>query len=141
MAHAACCGQRRITHENCSLPGHHALTLSPDSPAQLPLPCDSHVTPAGCSYSNLILTEADGRIVSCARQVSSRMSSRRSLQTGAAYAPPPPQPGAAPSAAEPQEAWQAAVLAAAERGKAGDVGSALAAAYQVCPHLWDKKWP
>lgn len=83
-----------------------------------------------CSYSNLVLTDEGGRIVSCARQISSKMSSKRSLQTGAAYSFPPAQSGAQPSASQPLEDWRAAVVASAS-DRAGSISAALSTAYQV----------
>ena len=89
-----------------------------------------------CSYSNLVLTDKEQRIVSCARQISSRMSSKRLLQTGSQYAFPPPQFSVPPSASETCAVWQLN-LRGADTQQLGQTGAplvlaaAMAQAYQV----------
>ena len=81
-----------------------------------------------CRYSNLVLTDEKRRIVACARQISGKMSSLRSLQTGAEYAPPPPQEGADPSADESLEDWVSCLRASGTYQIAG----AMCRSYRVC---------
>ncbi|MBD2579250.1 NFACT family protein [Oscillatoria sp. FACHB-1406] len=57
-------------------------------------------------YSNVILTDANRQIVTCAYQVSDRQSSYRTVQTGQPYELPPPLVAATPHADEPQARWQ-----------------------------------
>ncbi|MDY6782782.1 MAG: NFACT RNA binding domain-containing protein [Cyanobacteriota bacterium] len=57
-------------------------------------------------YSNVILTEANNQIVTCARQINQRQSSLRTVQTGQPYEPPPPLGGSIPRADESQQRWQ-----------------------------------
>jgi predicted ribosome quality control (RQC) complex YloA/Tae2 family protein len=57
-------------------------------------------------YSNVILTDANNQIVTCAHQVSEKQSSFRTVQTGQPYELPPPLVAATPSLEEPQPRWQ-----------------------------------
>ncbi len=57
-------------------------------------------------YSNVILTDARGQIVTVAYQVGSQQSSARTVQTGRAYTPPPALTNAAPHPEEPPDRWQ-----------------------------------
>jgi predicted ribosome quality control (RQC) complex YloA/Tae2 family protein len=57
-------------------------------------------------YSNVILTEANQQIVTCARQINERQSSLRTVQTGQPYEPPPALAGSIPSIEESQQRWQ-----------------------------------
>ena len=91
-----------------------------------------------CSYSNLILTDEKQRIVSCARQISSRMSSKRLLQTGSQYTFPPPQFSVPPSASETCSVWQLNLRGADTQqlqrtGVPLGLAAAMAQAYWVRP--------
>ncbi len=57
-------------------------------------------------YSNVILTNAQGQIVTAAHQVTSNQSSVRPISTGDRYLPPPHLSGHFPSLAESQAHWQ-----------------------------------
>ena len=57
-------------------------------------------------YSNVILTDASGRIVSPAKQISSSQSSVRPIQTGQFYETPPPLTGTVPKLEESFDRWQ-----------------------------------
>lgn len=57
-------------------------------------------------YSNVILTQADQRIVTAAHQVSEQQSSVRPIQTGRLYQPPPPITGRLPRLEEAFDDWQ-----------------------------------
>lgn len=57
-------------------------------------------------YSNVILTDAQGQIVTPARQISSAQSSVRPIQTGQPYEVPPVLTGTTPKLAEAYERWQ-----------------------------------
>lgn len=57
-------------------------------------------------YSNVILTDASGAIVTAAHQVSQQQSSVRPIQTGQPYELPPSLGGAIPALGESQERWQ-----------------------------------
>ncbi len=57
-------------------------------------------------YSNAILVDAEGRIVTAAHQVSDKQSSVRPIQTGDLYVAPPPLCAPIPSAGESFEAWR-----------------------------------
>ena len=57
-------------------------------------------------YSNVILTDADGVIVTAAHQVSQQQSSVRPIQTGQNYELPPSLSGAIPSLREERSRWQ-----------------------------------
>ena len=57
-------------------------------------------------YSNLVLTDANGQIVTAAHQVSAAQSSLRTVQTGQPYELPPPLTGTLPSLQETQQRWQ-----------------------------------
>lgn len=57
-------------------------------------------------YSNVILTDASGAIVTAAHQVSQQQSSVRPIQTGQPYELPPSLGGAIPTLSESQERWQ-----------------------------------
>lgn len=56
-------------------------------------------------YSNAVLTQADGLIITCAHQVSPQESRVRPLQTGDHYQPPPPLNQTIPRLDEPFEPW------------------------------------
>ncbi len=58
-------------------------------------------------YSNLILVNQAGEIVTAAHQVSSQQSRRRPIQTGQPYQAPPPLTEAIPTLKEPFDQWQA----------------------------------
>ncbi|MEO1792453.1 MAG: NFACT family protein, partial [Cyanobacteria bacterium J06629_19] len=60
-------------------------------------------------YSNVILTSADGQIVTAAHQVSEQQSSVRPIQTGQMYVHPPAIRGKLPSLDESFEDWQSRV--------------------------------
>lgn len=96
------------------------------------MPSSSPIFP-DCSYSNLVLTDGGKRIISCARQVSAKMSSKRSLQTGAPYSFPPAQSTRLPSLAESLEALRENVAAVdpAKDGTPLPLATALTRAYQV----------
>lgn len=57
-------------------------------------------------YSNVILANADGQIVTAAHQVSEKQSSLRAIQTGAPYSLPPKRFSSIPNSQEPFEAWK-----------------------------------
>ncbi len=57
-------------------------------------------------YSNAVLTQADGTIVTAAHQVSDRQSSIRPIQTGQPYQLPPKLLDAVPNPEEPRDRWQ-----------------------------------
>ncbi|MEL6555938.1 MAG: NFACT RNA binding domain-containing protein [Cyanobacteria bacterium J06621_11] len=57
-------------------------------------------------YSNVILTTAEGQIVTAANQVSEQQSSVRPIQTGKPYAHPPAIRGKLPKIDDTFEAWQ-----------------------------------
>ena len=57
-------------------------------------------------YSNVILTDADGQIVTAAHQVSEQQSSVRPIQTGRSYVHPPAIRGKLPTLSESFEDWQ-----------------------------------
>ena len=57
-------------------------------------------------YSNVILTDAKGQIITAAHQVSPEKSSLRPIQTGQLYDPPPSLTGSIPDRAESQASWQ-----------------------------------
>lgn len=57
-------------------------------------------------YSNVILTDASGAIITAAHQVSQQQSSVRPIQTGQRYELPPSLGGAIPVLGESQERWQ-----------------------------------
>ncbi len=57
-------------------------------------------------YSNVILTNAENRIVTAAHQVSAQQSSVRPIQTGDIYQPPPHLTDPIPSLSESFEHWQ-----------------------------------
>lgn len=57
-------------------------------------------------YSNVILTDAKGQIITAAHQVSPEKSSLRPVQTGQLYDPPPSLTGSIPDRAESQASWQ-----------------------------------
>jgi predicted ribosome quality control (RQC) complex YloA/Tae2 family protein len=60
-------------------------------------------------YSNVILTDAEGKIIAPARQVNINQSSVRPIQTGQSYELPPTLVGTIPKLAETYESWQARV--------------------------------
>ena len=57
-------------------------------------------------YSNVILTDAEGQIVTPAKQISAAQSSVRPIQTGQPYEVPPALTGTTPKLDEPYERWQ-----------------------------------
>ncbi|MEL6397784.1 MAG: NFACT RNA binding domain-containing protein [Cyanobacteria bacterium J06626_4] len=57
-------------------------------------------------YSNVILANARGQIVTAAHQVSEKQSSVRPILTGSPYTPPPAITGPFPAIDEPQARWQ-----------------------------------
>ena len=57
-------------------------------------------------YSNVILTNAKGQIVTAAHQVNEQQSSVRPILTGDLYEPPPPMSGPFPTLEEPEADWQ-----------------------------------
>lgn len=57
-------------------------------------------------YSNLLLVNQDGQIVTVANQVNQKQSRVRTIQTGQAYGPPPALQEAQPDGAEAFERWQ-----------------------------------
>jgi len=57
-------------------------------------------------YSNVMLVNDQGQVVTAAHQVSSQQSSVRSIQTGQPYSPPPAMPLPAPNLSESQDRWQ-----------------------------------
>jgi predicted ribosome quality control (RQC) complex YloA/Tae2 family protein len=60
-------------------------------------------------YSNVILVDATGQVVTAAHQVNANQSSLRQIQTGQPYQVPPPLTGTLPKLEESQESWQARV--------------------------------
>lgn len=79
-----------------------------------------------------MLTNSDQRIEACARQVSSKMSSKRSLQTGQHYSLPPVQEGAVPSASELPQEWREHVLGSITATRQGlSLASAMCQSYRV----------
>jgi predicted ribosome quality control (RQC) complex YloA/Tae2 family protein len=60
-------------------------------------------------YSNVILTDAEGKIISPARQINSTQSSLRTIQTGQLYEIPPCLTGTLPKLEETYDRWQARV--------------------------------
>jgi predicted ribosome quality control (RQC) complex YloA/Tae2 family protein len=60
-------------------------------------------------YSNVILVNQEGLIVSAAHQVNERQSRLRTIQTGANYEPPPALIADTPSLSEDFTSWQAKV--------------------------------
>ena len=89
-----------------------------------------------CRYSNVILTQPDGKILVCAYQVGSKMSSARQLQTGGHYQLPPKPQGIPPDLTEPFDSWQnnislAAQMVSEKTGKAVSVADGMLRAYQV----------
>lgn len=57
-------------------------------------------------YSNVILTDSGGEIITAAHQVSSQQSSVRPIQTGQPYELPPALTGTVANLSESQERWQ-----------------------------------
>jgi predicted ribosome quality control (RQC) complex YloA/Tae2 family protein len=57
-------------------------------------------------YSNVILTDGPGQIVTTAHQVNAQQSRVRTVQTGQTYEPPPPLLGDIPDRTEPFAQWQ-----------------------------------
>ena len=120
---------RRSTIHKLFISGS-AMPSSPDARRRLKLL-------KACSVSNLILTGEDGRIISCGRQVSDKMSRLRTLQTGSKYRLPPAQSGAVPSASEAFQEWRQRLQALhTELEPQWDEGIPLASllvkAYRVC---------
>ncbi|GAB4231917.1 MAG: NFACT RNA binding domain-containing protein [Stanieria sp.] len=60
-------------------------------------------------YSNVILVDANGQIVTAAHQVNANQSSLRQIQTGQPYQVPPPLTGTVPKLEELESSWQARV--------------------------------
>ncbi len=58
-------------------------------------------------YSNVVLVNQAGEIITAAHQVSTQQSRLRPIQTGQPYQPPPPLTDTIPSLTEPFEQWQA----------------------------------
>ena len=86
-----------------------------------------------CRYSNLVLTDSERRIEACARQVSRKMSSKRSLQTGQVYGLPPEQAGHIPSESETFLEWKQKVKGSAAEGQSPlGLASAMSKSYRVC---------
>ena len=87
-----------------------------------------------CRYSNLVLTDSERRIEACARQVSSKMSSKRSLQTGQVYELPPEQAGHIPAQSETLLEWKQRVEESAGGGQSSlGLASAMSKSYRVSP--------
>ena len=94
-------------------------------------------------YSNLVLTDANGQIVTAAHQVSAAQSSLRTVQTGQPYELPPPLTGTLPSLQESQQRWQERVslvpgaisrqMLKAYRGLSPTLARSLAEAAQLDP--------
>ncbi|MBE9116021.1 NFACT family protein [Lusitaniella coriacea LEGE 07157] len=57
-------------------------------------------------YSNVILTDAKNQVVTCARQISGKQSSLRTIQTGKPYDPPPILTESIPRPDESFQRWQ-----------------------------------
>ena len=105
------------------------MTLHRFSPAMPPANMQAMV----CRYSNLVLTDSDRRIEACGRQVSSKMSSKRSLQTGQVYELPPEQSGCIPSVTESLLDWRGNIEGSAGEGQnPSGLASALSKSYRVC---------
>ncbi|NEQ97854.1 MAG: fibronectin-binding domain-containing protein [Cyanothece sp. SIO2G6] len=96
-------------------------------------------------YSNVILTNESGQIVTAAHQVGTQQSSVRSIQTGQAYIPPPPLTDAVPRSSEAQADWQERVslvpkavwknLLQSYRGLSPVLAKAMAEAAGIDPEL------
>lgn len=95
--------------------------------------CPSNMCPVLCSYSNLILTDSERRIEACARQISSEMSSKRSMRTGQLYELPPEQSGHVPSESEAFLEWRSNVEECRGEGQSAiGLASAMSKSYRVC---------
>lgn len=78
------------------------------------------------NYSNLLLADGQGSLLGAAHQVGAKQSSVRPLAAGHPYAPPPPQGGLHPSAAQPRDEWEDTLRRAAQLPRAnGDVASSM----------------
>ncbi|MCS6781626.1 MAG: NFACT RNA binding domain-containing protein [Gloeomargarita sp. SKYBB_i_bin120] len=106
-------------------------------------------------YSNAILTQADGTIVTCAHQVSAQESRVRPLQTGDRYQPPPALTQTIPRLEEPFAQWHQRLtvlplplrraLLASYRGLSGKLVREMAAQLALDPetpvtHLTPAQW-
>ena len=106
-------------------------------------------------YSNVILTDAEGQIVTPARQISAAQSSVRPIQTGQLYQVPPALTGTTPKLEESFERWQERVslipgqlkrqLLKSYRGLSPKVAEEIAIAAGLSPQvktdtLEDKDW-
>ncbi len=98
-------GGLALTQINLLAPWERALDLQfarrPDEPALWHL----YVETMG-KYSNVILTTADGQIVTAAHQVSEQQSSVRPIQTGRPYVHPPAMRGKLPGLDEGFADWR-----------------------------------
>ncbi len=101
-------GSLALTQISLISPWERVLDLQfarrPDEPALWHL----YVEVMG-KYSNIILTTADGQIVTAAHQVSEQQSSVRPIQTGRPYVYPPAIKGKLPTLSESFDDWQARV--------------------------------
>lgn len=101
-------GGLALTQINLISPWERVLDLQfarrPDEPALWHL----YIEVMG-KYSNVILTMADGQIVTAAHQVSEQQSSIRPIQTGRPYVYPPAINGKLPALSEGFDDWQASV--------------------------------
>ncbi|AFZ35621.1 Fibronectin-binding A domain protein [Stanieria cyanosphaera PCC 7437] len=94
-------------------------------------------------YSNVILVDASGQIVTAAHQVNANQSSLRQIQTGQPYQIPPPLTGTIPKLQESKSSWQARVslipgklqrqLLNSYRGLSPKVASEIIAAAELSP--------
>ncbi|BAU65356.1 hypothetical protein STA3757_27380 [Stanieria sp. NIES-3757] len=94
-------------------------------------------------YSNVILVDASGQIVTAAHQVNANQSSLRQIQTGQPYEVPPPLTGTVPKLQESESSWQARVslipgklqrqLLNSYRGLSPKVASEIIAAAKLSP--------
>lgn len=106
-------------------------------------------------YSNVILVDANGQIVTAAHQVNANQSSLRQIQTGQPYQVPPPLTGTVPKLEESESSWQARVslipgklqrqLLNSYRGLSPKVASEIIAAAGLSPEqttesLYSSDW-
>ena len=98
-------GGLALTHISLLSPWERVLDFQfarrPDEPALWHL----YVEVMG-KYSNVILTAADGQIITAAHQVSEQQSSVRPIQTGRPYVHPPAIRGKLPALSEPFDDWK-----------------------------------
>lgn len=59
-----------------------------------------------CSLGNLILTDLEGRIISCAKQISEKITKMNAIQAGSQYEFPLPAKGFTPSPTEDFKEWR-----------------------------------